>query len=139
MRLLSRSSLISDVKWGIGWGLWLAAGFSLLGSALFVMQGTVLGNPSRFSFPLVVIGYFAMGVVGGSVVGLLRPLAQQRLGATLLGMIVGIFVYAIAVLVAVGEKEFLSPAGLYSTFTLGTVIGGIAGHNTWKKRAGKVR
>lgn len=134
MRFVSRSSIGSDIKWGLGWGLWLAGGFSLLGSALFVLQGTVLGNPSRFSFPLVILGYLAMGVIGGLLIGVLRPLAQLRVGATILGIIIGIVVYAIAGIVAVGEKEFVSLPGLVSTLVLGTVIGGICGHSTWARQ-----
>jgi len=131
VRFVLRSSIGSDIKWGLSWGLWLAGGFSLLGTALFVLQGTVLGNPSRFSFPLVILGYFAMGVMGGVLVGVLRPLGQGRVGATILGIISGILVYAIAIIVAVGEKEFLSLPGLVSTLVLGTIIGGLCGHTTW--------
>jgi hypothetical protein len=72
-----------------------------------------------------------MGVIGGVLVGVLRPLGQQRAGATILGMISGILVYAIATIVAVGEKEFLSVPGLVSTLVLGTIIGGLCGHTTW--------
>ena len=39
-----------DIKWGLGWGLWLAGGFSIIGSALFLFQGTVLGHRQGFSF-----------------------------------------------------------------------------------------
>ncbi len=131
VKLVSRSSIGPDIKWGLGWGLWLAGGFSLLGSALFVLQGSVLGHPSRFSFPLVILGYFAMGATGGLLVGILRPLTQRRVGATILGIIIGIAVYFLAGIIAVGEKDFLSLPGLVSTLVLGTVIGGICGHNTW--------
>lgn len=136
MSLLSRSSIRSDIKWGLGWGLWLAGGFSLLGTALFALQG-MSAHPSRFSFPLVILGYFAMGVIGGLLVGVFRPLTQRRIGATILGMIIGIVVYSIAVLIAVGEKEFLSLPGLVSALVLGTVIGGLSGHSTWNKRASR--
>lgn len=133
MKLDARPSIRSDIKWGLGWGLWLAGLFSIFGSALFLMQGTVLGHPSRFSFPAVILGYFAMGLVGGVLAGVMRPLARWRLGATILGVIVGILVYAIAMIIAVGQKKFLSPPGLISTLILGTVIGGLFGHNTWTK------
>jgi hypothetical protein len=130
----SRVSIAPDLKWGLGWGLWLAGGFGLLGSALFLLQGTVLGHPSRFSFPLVILGYLAMGILGGLLAGLLRPLARSKLGATIMGVVIGIPVYAMAIIVAVGPKEFLSPPGLLSTLTLGTVIGGFCGRNSWSRR-----
>lgn len=134
MKLDSRISITSDIKWGLGWGLWLAGGFSILGSALFLLQGTIFGRASRFSLPLVILGYFAMGLIGGLLAGLMRPLARRRIGATIMGAIIGIFVYAIAMIIAVGQKEFLSLPGLASTLLLGTVIGGLFGHNTWNKQ-----
>lgn len=133
----SRRSLISDIKWGLGWGLWLAAAFALLGAALMVMRVNIAGVPSHFAFPLVILGYLAMGLLGGVVVGLLRPLGQHQGGATLLGMIVGIIVYAIAGIVAVGVKEFRSPAGVLSALILGIVIGGLAGRRTWRNQRRK--
>jgi hypothetical protein len=134
VNFISRSSIGADIKWGLSWGFWLAGGFSLLGSALFLLQGTVLGHPSRFSFPLVILGYLAMGVIGGLLIGVLRPFAQGRIGATILGIIIGIVVYGIAMIVAVGEKEFLSFPGLVSTLVLGIIIGGLSGHNTWARQ-----
>jgi len=108
--LALRLNKVVPAPWGLGWGLWLAAAFGLLGAALMVMRVNFAGIPSHFAFPLVILGYLAMGLLGGVVVGVLRPLGQHQGGATLLGMIVGIIVYAIAGIVAVGEKEFRSPA-----------------------------
>ena len=78
-----------------------------------------------------------MGVIGGLLVGVFRPLTQRRIGATILGMIIGIVVYSIAGFVAIGEKEFLSLPGLVPALVLGTVIGGLSGHSTWNKRASR--
>jgi riboflavin transporter FmnP len=128
-----RRSVAKDIKWGLVWGLWLAAAFGLLGSFLFLLQGTVLGQPSRFSFPLVILGYFAMGLTGGVLAGLMRPLTRWRLGATLMGALIGIVVYAIATIIAVGEENFRSTPGLISTFVLGTGIGGFLGYSMWTK------
>jgi hypothetical protein len=128
MTVRSRRSIRADVRWGIGWGVWLASGFAVLGGALFVLRGS-----SRFSVPLVILGYFAMGLLGGVLAGLMRPLARNRWGATAMGVVIGILVYGIAMIIAVGQKRFLSPPGLASTLTLGTVIGGLFGHSSWKK------
>ena len=133
MKILSRDSIGSDIKWGLGWGLWLAVAFSLLGTALLIMQGGVLGRPSRFSFPMVIMGYFLMGAIGGLLLGIFRPLTHRRLGATILGIVVGIAVYSIAVVIAVGEKKFLTAPGLASALVLGTLMGGYLGHDTWSR------
>jgi hypothetical protein len=133
MKLNLRTSIGSDIKWGLGWGLWLAAGFSILGSALFLLQGPVFGHASGFSFPLLIVGYVAMGLIGGLLAGVVRPLARTRIGATIIGVIIGIFVYSIAMIIAVGQKKFLSPPGLASALVLGTVIGGLFAHNMWTR------
>lgn len=137
LRFGSPHSLGSNIKWGVEWGLWFACGFSLLGSVLYLVQGTFLGERSQFAFPLVVLAYFVMGLVGGLIAGLLRPLTRWRIGATGVGVVVGVVVYFIAGLTAVGRKEFLSLAGLVSTLVLGTVIGGYCGYSSWSSKEGR--
>lgn len=131
IQMTTRKSLTEDLKWGLTWGLWFAGGCSLLAAALFTIRGTVLGEASRFSLPLVILAYIAMGGIGGLIVGLLRPVARWRLGAAAVGIVVGVIVYFIAGLTAIGAREFLSPPGSVSALVLGTLIGGACGYNSW--------
>ncbi len=124
-------SLNSDIKWGLRWGLWFAVGYSLLASVLYVFQGTLLGERSRFYYPLVIASYFLMGIIGGLLTGLLRPITHSRLGATAVGIVIGLAVYFIAGITTIGAGEFLSLPGVVSTVVLGTAIGGACGYNSW--------
>jgi hypothetical protein len=132
-----RKSLGPDLKWGVSWGVWFAAGYSLLASALFFLEGTLLGQASRFSFPAVISLYIAMGVIGGLIVGLLRPVARRRIGAIALGVLVGVVVYFFAGITTIGIQEFLSLPGVVSTLVIGSVIGGACGYNSWSPEGKK--
>jgi hypothetical protein len=113
----------------------MAGFFSMIGAALILVRG-FSPYPSMFSLPLVILSYFAMGILGGLLLGVFRPFVQRRSGATILGIIIGVMVYFIAGLVAVG-REVLSPAGFGVALVLGTVAGGYLGHSTWNKRASR--
>jgi hypothetical protein len=132
-----RQSLRGDLKWGVTWGLWFAGGYSILALGLYGLQGTLLGETSRFSLPLVILGYLAAGISGGSVVGLLRPVARGRVGATVLGAFIGVLVYFIAGITTLGARDLFTMPGLIATVVIGSVVGGACGQTSWtsgKKR-----
>jgi hypothetical protein len=80
-------SLGSDIRWGVGWGIGFAAlyaGFALVQYAL--TEGQALANKG-LSLAAVVGAYAVAGVLGGAVLGVLRPLGRSRGGSILLGFI----------------------------------------------------
>lgn len=134
--MTSNRSLRADVSWGVKWGLWFAGGYSLIALALFILQGTVVGQPSRFTLPVVIAFYWAAGIISGAIVGVLKPFARSRFGAITVGALVGTFVYFLAGLTVLGPSEFLSMPGVVSTLIIGPIIGGACGSASLGKDRG---
>jgi len=94
----SRRSLWDDIRGG-----WLyAAGFSIIAlliigvAAVSTAAGTahVTGwDTLPLGLPLVVVGYFAAGTLGGMAFGMLRPLRRWLLGWMLTGFVIAALVY----------------------------------------------
>ena len=85
--LRAQPRIVRDVRWGIGWGLAFAAAFSLIALASFA-----LGDPRQFArmgvTPGTTVGAYAFGgAVGGTLVGLLRPLTRWRAGSGVVGVV----------------------------------------------------
>lgn len=74
----------SDLVWGISIGLGIAIGYSLFAGVLFALA-TMLGGELDIHYLPTAAGYVTAGVIGGGVVGLLRPFAKYLWGAMLTG------------------------------------------------------
>jgi len=77
---------IENLKWGLRWGLIVATAFT----AIAVFVALVAGPDPRGgpSVPSLIAFYFLAGTIGGSVVGILRPLTAHKIGAIVVGTIV---------------------------------------------------
>lgn len=142
----------ADVVWGVEGGLVLALGFcgiAALPAALMLVivvltlisQWTGVATsffvaeviPDALALLLVFPLYLAAGVVGGAIVGIFRPLARWRVGATVLGMIAGTIAYWSMgpVLAAFIETDPLSMDHFLLSLGLGSVVGGGATFWAW--------
>src|SRR4051812_23169998 len=92
MQLISRS--FRDWGWGIAW----AFGYAVLYSAwVAFVSGGDLTRPLEESgqTPLQIIAaYFAIAALVGPLLGLFRPALRFRLGAFVIGSVVGFATYA---------------------------------------------
>ena len=125
----SITSVWRNVAWGVGWGLVLAA--ILLIAASLVYLAAFIGAASvGLSFWRLVLVYLGGGLLGGLVVGLLRPLTRSHLGAALVGVVA-------AVPVGVGVRLLrngLAPWSDKDTWALAIfalALGGVVG---WRYR-----
>ncbi len=127
-------SMLAALPVGIGLLLVLLTYISLwtgVATSFFVTETIGLGLTMLWVFPL----YLAAGVVGGAIVGCLRPLARWRLGATFLGMIVGTVLYWSVgpVVAAFTDLEVLSLEHLFVSMGLGSTVGGSVAFAGWSR------
>jgi hypothetical protein len=87
--------LLGDLRWGLAWGIGLAVFFSLYVAVLFFLDRIGTDNPAMQAqdFGLVIAAYFAGGVFGGLIAGLLRPASRWPLGAMAMGILVAFPAY----------------------------------------------
>jgi hypothetical protein len=143
----SKKTITDNLAWGIGWGLGFAVLVSIIaGVRLFIglgVYGLTLAardeisarNPEELTWVLAVFPlYFAAGILGGIVVGLLRPLTKYMPGSVSVGMIVGTIVYATMGTLAIGmeNEKFLSWINVSTSIICGVLVGGPVGYKFWK-------
>jgi hypothetical protein len=120
--------LVRDVKWGIGWGLWIATGFSVIVIVLAGFRGSTDYPELGLSTPGIVAIYYAVALVGGSVLGLLRPFTRGKLGGFVVGSFIGFIAYGGAGLMIKGVGLLMVPVAL----VLGVAVGGTFGYQSVK-------
>jgi len=114
---------LTNVGFGVLCGLGMALLFSLLIGVLELRRGSDWNPTYHVSTMAVMRGYFEAGALGGAAFGALRPLTRQRLGATLVGIIVGPIVYGAVMTVVDGQPEWLSGPTIFA----GVLVGGAVG------------
>ena len=130
----ARRELLRDIKWGIGWGLWLASGFSVIVVVLAGFRGSTDYPELGLTTPRIIALYYLLALIGGSVVGILRPFTKSKLGGFVVGSIIGTLVYGGAgFAIKDVEWQFMVPAAVI----LGLAVGGTAGYQTVKTERSK--
>ena len=86
----------SSVTEAVFVGLLMALGLSLIAAAIFAIAAVAGAHDGALAFgnlPVLVLAYVAGGIVGGAIVGALRPLAVWPLGRMAMGIPVAAVVY----------------------------------------------
>jgi hypothetical protein len=122
--------LLRDIRWGVSWGLWIATGFSIIVIALAGFRGSTDYPKLGLTTPGIVAIYYALAVVGGSVLGLLRPFTRSKFGGFIVGSVIGTLVYGAAGLAIKGADLLMVPVA----FILGIAIGGTFGYQSVKTK-----
>jgi hypothetical protein len=122
----TRGELLDDLKWGIRWGLWMAAGFSGIALAITGFRGSPNYPDIGLSIRSIILLYFALGLVAGGLVGVLRPFTRTKSGGFFVGWLVGSLVYGGGGLMIKDAGIMMIPVALI----LGLVIGGTLGYQT---------
>jgi hypothetical protein len=129
----TRGELIDDLKWGIRWGLWMAAGFSAIALVITGFRGSPDYPEFGLSIGSIILLYFALGLIAGALVGVLRPFTRTKSGGFFVGWLIGSLVYGGAGLMIKGVGIAIIPVALI----LGLAIGGTLGYQTVRDNKSK--
>ena len=84
----TRKGLKRDIAWGMIGGAALAGYYTLVAGLIYLFKGAAPFAASGVSFIGTLAAYWAGGLIGGIVVGVLAPYARNRLGAMGIGILV---------------------------------------------------
>ena len=92
MRKLRRSGrrIRSDIAWGVFAGLLMATFYSVVAIAIHAAKGSGAFDEAGITLGKALAAYWIGGAVGGAVLGLAIPLARNKLGAAIVGILVAI-------------------------------------------------
>jgi hypothetical protein len=105
--------------------------YALRGQAPFEAIGTSLGQ--------VIASYFAGGILGGAMVGVLWPLARHREGAIVIGIVTAFVVVAAARFASVGSFARWSSDIWVGTIIAAVLLGGLAANFFWNAHHSRKR
>ena len=81
------------MKWGIGWGLAMAAAFSFHATLVLIVNGNSVFREIGTTYPASIASYAAAGVLAGAIIGTMRPLGTSLLGVLLLSVAASVPAY----------------------------------------------
>ncbi len=121
---------------GLRWGFVYAAACSAVALASILIRGPGVLRPYHVGVLGVIALYFASGIVGGSVFGLLMPIGQTLGGAALLGWLVMI---PVAALISIVVAPDLRPGSAEFVWVCAGVslLGPVCGAAFWIRRTGR--
>jgi hypothetical protein len=116
------SRLRENLAWAVKWGVGMAAGLSILALIIAAITWTTSGGTIRGMnvLPFALATYWIGGLVGGVILGIMRPLTAWPLGAMFVGVLIGFCLYSAcaATLYLSGDPEFSD-----MTLGLGLLVG----------------
>lgn len=123
---------------GIKWGLMFASVLSLFVTAVYLFGGSAPFSAKGVTWAQVVLLYFAGGIVGGALVGLLLPLASTTtLGAGFVGWLASIPIGAGGAMLVSGPVWSSEHTFLTAFMSLGGIATGINLRRVLGKRRGR--
>lgn len=116
-----QSGLGANLRWGLLRGVLLSCLLSTVLVGLVLIRGSSQFERPSLSAWEIIGAYFVAGTVGGLVLGLLRPLTKNRVGAAVVGCVVGAFAYSAMLGAGYGSAE----VDFFWSSVLGALGGGI--------------
>lgn len=126
----------TNVRTGVFIGLLMATGYLGWVSIVYVLGGAEAFSSHNVTYLLMVLTYYAVGVVGGAIVGLALPWVNHPFVAILVGILVGwVFFFAIE-LASSGPVWRWGRGDWRNVAVLGALLGapgGLIAQRTWSK------
>ena len=85
--------LFTNIRWGLWCGLWYAVIYSAFVIGMAILRGSTEYPEHGLNTWIIIATYFALGLIGGVTIVLLRPLLQWGLGAAFVGFVIGTLIF----------------------------------------------
>jgi hypothetical protein len=82
--------LKDDLRWGVDWGLKMAAVYCVFAAALAIGQRSIQFPAYKTNLFWLCLAYVCAGVIAGLLIGLFRPWSKRALGRAIIGAAVAI-------------------------------------------------
>ena len=126
-----------NVGWGIKWGLAAAVFFSVWVTGVRLISGEAPFRDVGVTYAGTVVTYLLLGLVGGCVLGTLRPVAASRSGAILTGWVIAGVVYC-GVSIAMGDPPWRwSGFQVVALLLISLLVGSVGGNVHWQRARSK--
>ncbi len=133
---MSQHALGKNLRWGITWGLSMAAVYAFYLLAVFLVAESKAFAPDagspRISLASVLAAYLAGGILGGLLLGLLRPIAATLPGALGLGFLIAVPVFVGIVMASDGLDGVLSHHGLFIVLVGAATLGPLCAYQVYR-------
>ena len=131
MATMRRRDIGADIRWGIREGLILTAIVFVPAMLVVIFRQ----EESWLQFLQVLAAYLLFGAGGGALLGLLRPSLARRLGATLVGSLIGAVGLVALVCTPSGDRPFPGMVVALISAMLGIIAGALLGWWAWQLNA----
>lgn len=131
--------MLRDLFWGLKWGLLFALFFSIAASLMNAVSGGAIAEQQGVSLLSSIAIYVCGGLLGGSVLGLLRPMTRRRAGASVVGFFVMMVVGTATALIILGPLPTWDEGDWIGVIITAVLLGAPGGYMYWEPHPPKDR
>jgi hypothetical protein len=128
----NKSTLHRNLRTGVTGGMYFALAYSAFVILMYLVNGSRAFDKHGTTLGKIIAAYVISGIGGGLIVGLMLPLAKNKLGRTFLGIVVGVFVFFWITMTYAGPPTRWGDAEWFSCITSGVILGAICSNGLWK-------
>lgn len=127
------TNITTNLEWGLWYGVAMACAYSAIAILLFVVRGPRAFVHNGVSLASTIAVYAIGGILGGLILGLLRPLTRYLFGVLLAAIAVSAPLFG-GILVATRGVPWEWSQKTWITFTIATcVFGPLFGFINWRQ------
>jgi hypothetical protein len=90
----TQTTVLDNIRWGLWYGIFMAVLLSALAALILLTRGTGPFSKNVVSLGTAIAIYAIGGVLGGAILGLLRPLTRYFIGVLLISIPVSLPIFA---------------------------------------------
>ena len=130
---MKHAVILRNIGWGLAWGCGYAVFFSVIALLIYLFGASTPFQANRTTLPVVLLAYLTGGLIGGVLVGLLRPLNRWKRGAALMGLVGASAAYSAIGIAASGWFWQWNPEDIFAAVAAPLLIGPALGVKIWKQ------